>query len=116
MAVARRRCQPSIVGFNDRSTNGEPHPHAVRLGGEKRVENTIDIFRRDTGAGILDGDRRAGCPVGDREDIKVYPDKLSVLTPQPFDDLKMLPFALLQFFIKRFVEFTFSGDADVERR
>jgi hypothetical protein len=42
------------MGFNNRAANRETHSHAVRLGGEEGIEDAVDIFWRDTGAGIGD--------------------------------------------------------------
>src|SRR5262249_15452358 len=35
----------AVVCFDDRSTDGQSHPHAVRFGCKKRVKDAIDIFR-----------------------------------------------------------------------
>src|SRR5207247_3125191 len=38
-----RRPQPAAVRFDDRTADRQPHAHAARLGGEKRIEQPVDV-------------------------------------------------------------------------
>ena len=47
-----------MVRFDNGADNGEPHPHAMRLRGEKGIEDVVEIAGRDTGARIANPDYR----------------------------------------------------------
>src|SRR5262249_23184885 len=45
--------KPSVMSLDDRPADRQAHPHSVRLGREKRIEDALDVLRIDPGAGIL---------------------------------------------------------------
>ena len=48
------------MGFDNGAANGQSHPHPLRFGGVKRLEDAFDIFRGDTRPRIFDGNQYAG--------------------------------------------------------
>ena len=57
------------MGLDDRPGNRQPHAHAVRLGGDKRVEDLREPVGGDAGAGVVDADldnRRARRAIASR--------------------------------------------------
>src|SRR5690606_37561887 len=56
--AARRflRGNTSAMGFDDGARDGQAHAHALRLGGDERLEQLIGDVAADAGAGIGDGD------------------------------------------------------------
>jgi len=40
---ARRHPNPTVVGFDDRTADDKAHPHSIRLGRKKRLENPINV-------------------------------------------------------------------------
>src|ERR1700760_1792737 len=49
------RRELSAMGLDDGACNRQAHTHALRLGGEKRLEQPLDLVERDAGTGIGDG-------------------------------------------------------------
>jgi len=44
------------MGFDNRFADGQPETHAICLCRKKRIENTVDVFRIDSGSGVFDDD------------------------------------------------------------
>jgi len=42
-----------VVGFDDGAGNRKPDTHALRLGGEKRIEDFLEVAGRYTGTGVV---------------------------------------------------------------
>jgi len=49
-----------VVGFDDGAGNRKSHPHALRLGGEKRIEDVLEVAGPLYRASIANPDFRAG--------------------------------------------------------
>src|SRR5262249_16392363 len=56
MCGSRRRSQTPAMRFDNRAADRQTHPHPFDLGGEERVEQSIEIVRCDARTGILDRD------------------------------------------------------------
>src|SRR5712671_1378585 len=52
--------KPTIMGFDNRATNRQPHSHSPAFRRNERVEDTLDIFRIDTSSGVLHRDHYTG--------------------------------------------------------
>ena len=48
--------EPPAVRLDDRARDRQAHAHAVRLGGEKRIEDVRERVGGDAGAGVAHGD------------------------------------------------------------
>src|SRR5258705_9175556 len=54
MARIRRRPQPSAVCLHDRSADSQPHPHSLRLGGVKCIEDAVTLSWNQPDSGVAD--------------------------------------------------------------
>ena len=50
----------AVVRLDDGAYNRKPHAHALRFRGEKRIEDVLEIIRRNTGTGVANPDFREG--------------------------------------------------------
>src|SRR5687768_11122908 len=55
-ASIRLHGDQAAMGFHDRARNGKPHPHAVTLGRDERLEQLSGNLRRNAGTAVGDAD------------------------------------------------------------
>src|SRR5438105_3383376 len=55
--------QPSSVSLSDGTANRQPHPQAIPLGREERIEELLDVILRSANTRILYADEDAGAIV-----------------------------------------------------
>ena len=61
--------KPPTVGLNDRAGNGQAHAHALRLGGEKRIEDVCEFVRGNAVTGVANCDLNSSRSVEPGGDI-----------------------------------------------